>query len=553
MIKGKHNFFDVVVIGAGISGLTSAALLSKAGLKVCVLELNSRPGGYLAKFEKNGFVFDAAIHWLNNCGPEGFATKIFRLIGADHPIAQPQKRIKRYVGEDFDYLLTNNPDELKKQIINDFPSEKESIERFFSAAKKMHPHFSKFNKILRSAETMSFTQQIKYNFYRLKFAIPFFKYARYIGKKGKTRGLNRLFGARFLHKMFANEPDLLSCLVPVGWAYNDDFQKPPPGGCHKYPEWLAHVIGFFGNKIIYNARAKKITKEDKNLKSVIYEREKQDHRIFCNQVIAACDAGQLYETMMPEKYVPLKLVEKLKKAEIYGSAFIVYLLLDCPAEELEFKEELVTFVKDVDSKVDDESPDIEKSEISVISQSARDKTLAPKGRGTLKIIMPALFKSYEYWQTTLDNKDNIIRGEKYKDLKSDFAIKLIRRVEGRLGLDLQKHIIDYDVATPVTFWRYTANREGSMMGPRPGRKNITSGVARYKTPLKGLYLSGHWAELGGGVPIVVKAAINSTLLVLKEGNHKAFKLFADYTDNKKTLEEVLSSEALLKYDNSWKS
>ncbi len=554
MPEESNNFFDVVIIGAGVSGLTSAALLSKAGIKVCVLELNSKPGGYLAKYEKNGFVFDASIHWLNNCGEDGFATRIFKLIGTDYPVAQPQKRIKRYVGENFDYLLTNNPDELKQQIIEDHPSEKKSIESFFSAAKKMYPHFERYNKILRSGETMNISEKIKYHIRRLKFAIPFIKYAGYAGEKGKTKGLNKLFKAQFLHKMFANEPDLLSCLIPIGWAYNNDFQKPPQGGCHTYPEWLTHVVDFFGNKIIYNARAKHIIIENKNCKSVIYESENRDHKIFCNQIIAACDSGSLYEKMMPEKYVPAKMTEKLRAADIYGSAFVVYLFLDCPAEGLGLKEELISFIKSgPEQKDNDDSLDVEKSEISIIPQSARDSTLAPAGHGTLKIIMPALFKSNDRWQTATDENGNIIRGEKYKMLKTVYAEKLINRVEKKLVLNLREHIIEYDIATPITFWRYTRNRDGSMMGPRPGKKNILSGVARYKTPVKGLYLSGHWAELGGGVPIVVKAAINSTLLVLKERKHKAFKLFAGYLENRRLLEEVLASEVLLPYDNSWKS
>jgi 2-polyprenyl-6-methoxyphenol hydroxylase-like FAD-dependent oxidoreductase len=40
---------DVVMIGAGMGGLTSAALLAKAGLDVCVIEMDARPGGQIMK------------------------------------------------------------------------------------------------------------------------------------------------------------------------------------------------------------------------------------------------------------------------------------------------------------------------------------------------------------------------------------------------------------------------------------------------------------------------------------------------------------------------
>ena len=111
--------YDVVVIGAGMGGLTTAALLSKAGFSVCVLEKEPHAGGYLAGFRRKHFRFDTAIHWLNQCAPGGLAAKVFDILGSDHPEAIPQKRIRRYMGESHDYILTNNPDELKEQWISE--------------------------------------------------------------------------------------------------------------------------------------------------------------------------------------------------------------------------------------------------------------------------------------------------------------------------------------------------------------------------------------------------------------------------------------------------
>ncbi len=552
MSEKTTSSFDIAIIGAGISGLTSAAILSKAGLRVCVLESNSQPGGYLAKFEKDGFVFDTAIHWLNNCDSKGFVTKIFQLIGGDHPQAKQQKRIKRFIGKNFDYLLTNNPDDLKNDIINDYPEDKKSIERFFSAAKNIHFHLDNFNKLMRSGDTMTFTEKLQYHLNRVKFAIPFIKYVGFTGNKGKTRGINLFFKASILHELFENESDLLSCLIPIGWAYNNDFQKPPEGGSYSYPEWLTHVVGYYGNKIIYNARAEKILTDKDRCKSIIYEHKKQKHEIFCEQIIAACDMGSIYEKLLPSNSRTFKMLQKLENADVYGSAFIVYILLDCPAEDLGFNEEIISFIIDGFEGLDLDKPGFNNGEIAVFSQSTRDKTMAPSGHGSLTVMIPANFSSNDRWQTDVDEKGNIIRGEKYKALKTKYAEALISRVEKKLNIDVRRHIVKYEAATPITLWRYTHNRYGSMMGIKPGKKNILSGIAHYKTPVKGVYMSGHWSELGGGVPIAVKAALNGVLLVLKERDHEAFKLITDYLKNKKSLEEVKASDAFLPYNNSWK-
>ena len=82
---GLPTHCDVVIIGGGIAGLTSAALLSKAGLHVELFETESQAGGCLASFHRKGFTFDASLEWLNQCRPGGFLARIHQAIGNDGP------------------------------------------------------------------------------------------------------------------------------------------------------------------------------------------------------------------------------------------------------------------------------------------------------------------------------------------------------------------------------------------------------------------------------------------------------------------------------------
>ena len=56
-----ENNYDAVIIGAGISGLTAGALLSKKGKKVLILESQPKIGGYLCGFKRKGYYFDVGI------------------------------------------------------------------------------------------------------------------------------------------------------------------------------------------------------------------------------------------------------------------------------------------------------------------------------------------------------------------------------------------------------------------------------------------------------------------------------------------------------------
>ena len=166
--------------------------------------------------------------------------------------------------------------------------------------------------------------------------------------------------------------------------------------------------------------------------------------------------------------------------------------------------------------------------------------MAPPGQGTLTLYMPASMNYRGEWCTQKDALGNYVRGEAYKKLKTEMAETIISRVEQKIAPGLRSHIIFYEVSTPVTHWRYTGNKNGSIMGAKPGRKNMTNKVAHYRTPVKNLILGGHWAELGGGVPIAVKAASNASLIVLRKENKSAFLALAAFMENKIGPEKFLA-------------
>ena len=165
--------------------------------------------------------------------------------------------------------------------------------------------------------------------------------------------------------------------------------------------------------------------------------------------------------------------------------------------------------------------------------------------------MPANINFEQQWRTEKDEQGNFIRGKAYKELKDSIAQQLIQRVEEKIAPGLRKHILFYEVATPVTHWRYTGNTGGSMMGTKPNRPNMMNKVATYRTPVKNLLVGGHWAELGGGVPIAVKAGANSAMLILKEENLPAYKAIVTYIDGNTDLTVLQQSDAFKQYSNNW--
>ena len=153
--------------------------------------------------------------------------------------------------------------------------------------------------------------------------------------------------------------------------------------------------------------------------------------------------------------------------------------------------------------------------------------------------------------TLKDENGNPVRGEKYKQIKQEFADIILSRVEKALNTEIKSHIEYLDIATPVTHYRYTGNKNGTMMGARPGKDNYKAKIAHYKTPLENVYLSGHWANLGGGVPIAVSTAANSTLLILQKENPTIFKALGAFFDGKIERDELNQKPGILPYANNW--
>jgi C-3',4' desaturase CrtD len=79
----------VVVIGAGIGGLTAAALLAKRGYSVRLLEQATVPGGCASTFQRRGFTFDVGATQVAGLEPGGIHHQIFTELGIELPPATP--------------------------------------------------------------------------------------------------------------------------------------------------------------------------------------------------------------------------------------------------------------------------------------------------------------------------------------------------------------------------------------------------------------------------------------------------------------------------------
>ena len=87
------------------------------------------------------------------------------------------------------------------------------------------------------------------------------------------------------------------------------------------------------------------------------------------------------------------------------------------------------------------------------------------------------------------------------------------RAEARFP-GLGEHTLMMEGATPRTMERYTLNLTGAIYGWEVSPQQVGRNRLGHKTPIEGLYLSGHWTQPGGGIYGVVVSGIQTAQIIL---------------------------------------
>jgi len=135
---------DVVIIGSGISALTSAALLSQKGKSVVVLEQAAKPGGYMHGFRRFGELFDTGAHYMGALGPG----QPFRVL-LEYLKVYDERQFIELDPDGFDVfefpgwktVVPKGYENLIKELTCHFPSEEAAIRSYFDAVRAVIKYF----------------------------------------------------------------------------------------------------------------------------------------------------------------------------------------------------------------------------------------------------------------------------------------------------------------------------------------------------------------------------------------------------------------------------
>ena len=136
--------------------------------------------------------------------------------------------------------------------------------------------------------------------------------------------------------------------------------------------------------------------------------------------------------------------------------------------------------------------------------------MCPPGKTNLTVIFPS---NYDYWETVKQDY------EKYLEEKKRIEEIVIKELS-EIFPGIQGQIEVTDVATPMTFKRYTGNWKGSYEGWLMTRKSMTVQLPQTLPGLSNFFMAGHWISPGGGLPSGLITGRNAIRKICKKEGRK---------------------------------
>jgi len=492
-----ENNYSLIVIGAGITGLSSAIAFAKNSKNiktpVLVLEQHSIVGGMVTSYKREGFLFDTAQLIPD---PED----LFEYLNIDLPI----KKFQNYFARIFlvrsehttEIKIPCGMDNFKEMLIERYPDEKVALTDFFAYSKaifdelyylKVEPSLVDLIKILiRCPKTVknskkTFKEYVKrFQFQQKELEEIFDVFAAFSGLPAER--------AVAMMTVAAMNTSLNACY------------RPEKGFIH-LPLALKKRAEELGCEVRTNTKVAKILVENNMAKGVELE---SGEKIFAEYIITTTDTKVSMEKLVGmqvlEKANP-KYAAKVNEVKMSASAITIALGLDDTIDLNEFGLDcgynVITTGKNTFERLfiaydnNEYILDDKNFHCAVICPS-----LTTGGKPTLIIrVVPVPMGKWKEW------RENDY--QKYKEEKERVAYFYIDQVEKYLIPDLKNHIVFMDISSPATYERFIGTPTGSNYDMAPYPDNFGLKRLKMRTPIKNLYLPkfshGIWPSMQAGL------------------------------------------------------
>lgn len=475
----------MIVIGAGLGGLTAAAKLAREGKKVLVLEQHDRPGGCATTFKRRDFTMEVGLHEMDGLHPKDIKGRIFDDLGITGKVKLLRvPEFYRFLNGRQDLVVPHDPEEAARVLKSAFPGEEKGIDDYFyhvlNVKRVMVAHRDKADRSVGE-----FLDEI-------------------VGDEDLKLVLLGNLG------YFHDDPYSLSWLYYLNaqGSYYGGAASFIQGGSQQLSNALCDIVAAHGGTLRLNSLATSIDYEGAKPSGVTWEetrgKEKGTYAAAAPQIVVNAALPNLAGTLL-SRADGKKLSESLAGNRPGASLLTVYYGFNRPLKELGSKH-YSTFVYDdsVSSQKDilaNNHSDYATRSFTFVDYSQVDARLAPAG----KSVGAVCCIDYPSDWNQLDR-------EEYNRLKADVADTITSRCE-KLIRGFRNAVEHVEVATSLSVQRFTLNPEGAVYGfaQVPGRS-----LDYLRQLPDNVSIASAWGKTGGGFSGAIVGGYLTALDVLRK-------------------------------------
>jgi phytoene dehydrogenase-like protein len=457
--------YDIIIIGAGLGGLTAGAKLAREGKKVLAIEQHSKPGGCATTFRRGRFTMEVGLHEMDGPSPKDMKTRIFNELEVfDNVEFVKVPEFYRFVNDRLDLVIPHDPAEAASVLKKYFPSEGGGIDAFFS-------------QILNPKR-----------------------------KAADDTGSEKSLGV-FLDSIIGNEDLKLVLLGNLGYFHDDPYSISLTyyavaqgsyfnggasfikGGSQMLSDHLAKYITNHGGEVLLNHLVTGLLTENNKVKGVKFRKKKEQNpdfsEAFADEIIANAALPNI-PALLPEKNGN-RIKAAIGDQKPGASLLTVYFGFRSSLKNIGNKH-YSTFVfdssvltqKDI---INNNKDGFHRRSFTFIDYGQIDSGLATEGRSVGALCCIDYITDWDH-----------LSKEEYNAKKEEVAAIFINRLE-RLLPGIKAEIEFYEVGTPATVRRYTLNPEGAVYGfaQIPSKPAIS-----LSDIFDNLHVASAWGKTGGG-------------------------------------------------------
>lgn len=504
----------IAIVGGGIGGITTAALLASRGYQVLLFDKNKIIGGYCQGFRRKGNLIHPAVLRVGSHTCADSVDSYLSQAGAA-PIDWLEYKECYEFGETI--KIRQESKYLVKDLKKFFPNEKENINRFFTDIAFLYDIMNKVFTDNMSTRGLTI-EEIKVYLPSLKLSA--FEYVNHYFRENAVLG-------NIILSMLELDPKSVALAIPMTYfeIKGDAAYYVPKGGAFEIIKHLSDVIVKHGGKIYSNTLVTAINvKNDRVISVSCGEKEYP-----CDVVISASDINKTYSQLIGIDKIndEKNMINNLKnKWKISKSCMSVWIGLDSPLEKFDIpygsivyyqNENNISHVRETMSNSGETLPDDFWMQIFTAFSHDTLSTILGQSQVCLGLLLPYDFENH--WG-----------GDNYYHLKQQLVNKVKFCFEKKYP-KVKGHYVYIESATPLTYEKETLNQDGAYLGFEK-YKDFVYDKARHQNRglIDNLFFVSHWVSVIGGVNGVMQEALKTANLVmeyypLNDQNREKFKIY----------------------------